>query len=71
MGKRVKIVNPSLEVVLSLKNFFKKNPKIEKRLEEKTNEKKDEFYLTDLTPHSQRVAQRWLNKIIKFKEINI
>lgn len=65
LGKKRKIVDPSEEVVLKLKEFLEKNPEIEKTLGKNENHK---FYVSDLTSRFRELASRWLGRRIKLKK---
>lgn len=62
VGRKVKLVDSGEEVVLKLKEFLEKNKEIEKSLEKNKNH---EFYVSDLTPRFQEIAEKWLGRKIK------
>jgi glutamate racemase len=62
IGKSRKLIDPGEEVVLKLKEFLKTNGEIEKSLEKNKNH---EFYVSDLTPRFQEIAEKWLGRKIK------
>ena len=62
IGRSRKLIDPGEEVVLKLKEFLEKNLTIEKTLEKN---KKHEFYVSDLTPRFQEIAEKWLGQKIK------
>jgi glutamate racemase len=62
IGKSRKLIDPGEEVVLKLKEFLEKNPSIEKTLEKNKNH---EFFVSDLTPRFQEIAEKWLGQKIK------
>lgn len=62
IGKRRKLVDPAHETVETVKRFLQNNNGIEKSLPKNNNH---EFYLSDLTPKFQEIANRWLGRKIK------
>lgn len=62
IGKSRKLIDPGEEVVLKLKEFLKANKEIEKSLEKNRNH---EFFVSDLTPRFQEIAEKWLGQKIK------
>lgn len=68
IGKRIKLVDPGQETVLSLKKYLEQNPKIEKTLSKNKNHS---FYLSDLTDQAQEIGRRWLGDSVKFELINL
>jgi len=68
IGKNRKIIDPGAEVALQLKEFLEKNKKIEESLEKNKNH---EFYVSDLTPRFQEIAERWLVRKIKLEKVSL
>lgn len=66
IGKSRKLIDPGEEVVLQLKEFLEKNKEIEKSLGKNDNH---EFYVSDLTPRFQEIAERWLGRKIKLEKV--
>jgi len=70
IGHKVKLVNPSEEIALKLKNFLEKNQAIEQGLFKNQNH---QFFISDFTPKFQQIANQWLGQNIKlqvFKQFN-
>jgi glutamate racemase len=67
-GKRVKLVQPEIEIVLKLKEFLEKNQKLEKEL---IKDDKHRFLVSDLTKRIQELTFNWLKKNIKLEEIEL
>jgi len=82
IGRRVKLVDPGEEVVLKLKEFLEKNKEIEKTLIKIKDSRgrirvgderalfSCQFYVSDLTPRFQEIAQKWLGQKIELKLID-
>ncbi len=68
MGKKVTIIDPAQETALAVKEFLVKNKEVKKSL---IKGKDHQFFVTDTTPKSKMIAQKWLNKKISLTEINI
>ncbi len=66
MGKQVMLIDPAQELALSVSRFFEGNPVVAKKMPKK---KKDEFYVSDLTPHFQKIAEQWLGEKIKLQKV--
>ncbi len=67
-GKRIKLVDPSQEVAIEVKEFIEKNPEIKQDL--KYNEG-IEIYVSDITPNFKKIAQIFLNKKIELIKVNL
>jgi len=65
-GKRVVLVDSAQEVVAGIKKFLNDNPEVDKNLAR--NAEKSQFYLSDLSDHTQSIASNWLGKSIIFKQ---
>ena len=65
VGKKIKIIDPAEETAKELFNWLKVNPSVEKNL------KKGEsiFYVSDITPHTQDIADKWLGKKVTLEKI--
>lgn len=65
MGENIHLVDPSYEVVIKLKNFLEKHPRIA------TEAKSHQFFASDISPHLNQLAQKWLGRKIRFKKAKI
>lgn len=68
IGKRVTIIDPAQEIALAVKEFLAKNQEIEKKLIKGTWH---QFYLTDITPKTQSIANHWLKTAVNLEEVEI
>jgi glutamate racemase len=68
IGKNRKLVDSGEEVVLKLKEFLEKNKDLEKSLEKNKNH---EFFVSDLTPRFQEIAEKWLGRKIKLEKASL
>lgn len=68
IGKRVKLVDPAQETALSVKNYLESNSAIKKNL---LKNKDHQFYLSDLTPKFQAIANQWLEQKIKLQLVEV
>lgn len=62
MGKRVSLVDPAEETVLSVKKFLDEHPTIEKTLQKDSHHK---FYFSDISLNLKQIADSWLDQPIK------
>jgi glutamate racemase len=69
VGKGVSLINPEEEVVAELKNYLTKN----KLLNQSKDPGKARYYVTDLTPNFQRVAEMFLGEKLegRIKKVSI
>ncbi len=65
VGKRVKIIDPAEETAMALKNYLDKNP------DTKPLTGDSRFYVSDVTPHFQSIAELWLKRKIKLEKITL
>lgn len=61
MGKRVNVVDSSLELATHVKDYLGENPDLEMKLEKGQNH---QFYVSDLTPAFAEVATKFLGRHI-------
>ncbi|MFH1111827.1 MAG: glutamate racemase [Patescibacteria group bacterium] len=64
VGKKVKIVDPADEVAVKLKEYL-----VTSGNQEYLGSTPSHFYVSDLTPHFQEIAQKWLGKKINLEKI--
>lgn len=68
-GKRIKLVDPSEEVAMEIKNFVEIHPElVEKYLS--NPEDNLEIYVSDITAHFAKIAQLFLGRKVVLKKIN-
>lgn len=67
-GKRIKLVDPSEEIALEVKNFIENTPELAKELQENGE---PEIYVSDITPNFEKIAKLFLGRPIKLKKINL
>jgi len=65
LSKSVRIIDPSLEVVLYLQKFLKNHPEI------KLKKGLSKFYFSDIPSHYPDLIYKFLGKKINFKKINL
>lgn len=69
MGKNVTIVDPATEIVDEVKEILENNEDLKKKLKKSKNHK---FYFSDITPHLEEIAQKFLGrKIGNIEKIDI
>jgi len=68
IGRKVKLVDSAEEVVHELKEFLAKNGEVEKKL---VKDGKHKFYVSDLTPQVPRIAEKLLEKTVKFEKAEV
>lgn len=68
IGKRVNLVDPAEEMVLSVKKFLDEHPEMEKRLQKGSNH---EFYFSDITQNLKNIAASWLGQNIEPRLVNL
>jgi glutamate racemase len=64
----VRLVDPAQETVASLKRYLKENPKFAAGLS-KTDAHK--FFVSDLNPHSQKLASNWLGRDVLLQKASV
>jgi len=67
-GKRIKLVDPSEEIALEVKNFIENTPELAMELQENGE---PEIYVSDITPNFEKIAKLFLGRPIKLKKINL
>jgi glutamate racemase len=67
-GKRIKLVDPSEEIALEVKNFIENAPELAKELQENGE---PEIYVSDITPNFEKIAKLFLGRPIKLKKVNL
>lgn len=68
MGNRVTIVDPARETATQLKKWLGENPAVAKEAREKDGE---HFFVSDMTPQFQSIAERFLGRKIKLEETSV
>lgn len=67
VGKRVKVVDPAEETAIALAKWISEHHEVERSLERGPSR----FYVTDLTPHTQTIAQKWLGSNVKLEQVSL
>ena len=68
VGKRRKLVDPSEEVALDVKNFIENHPEFKENL---ILNGEPEIYVSDITPNFERIAKLFLGRKIALKKVNL
>jgi glutamate racemase len=68
VGKRRKLVDPSEEVALEVKNFIENHPEFKENL---ILNGEPEIYVSDITPNFERIAKLFLGRKIALKKVNL
>lgn len=68
IGKKVRLVDPAEETVLSVKKFLDEHSEMEKILQKGSNH---EFYFSDITQNLKNIASNWLSQPIEPKLVNL
>jgi len=68
VGKRRKLVDPSEEVALEVKNFIESHPEFKENL---ILNGEPEIYVSDITPNFERIAKLFLGRKIALKKVNL
>lgn len=68
-GKRVKIIDPAETVAKVVTKFLKREA--ESFMNLKGRKQRNQIFVTDLTPHFQEIAEKWLGEKIVLKKINL
>ncbi len=66
-GKRIRLVDPSEEIALEIKEFIESHPQLAKNLEP---DGEPEIFVSDITPNFEKIAQLFLGRKIKLKKVN-
>ncbi len=66
VGRRVKVVDPADQIALKLKEYLQTSGG-----QERLDEGVSHFYVSDLTPHFQDIAQKWLGKKINLERVKL
>ncbi len=69
-GKRIRIVDPSREVAQEVASFLAKKECLETFKKGKALQT-NEFYLSDLTPHTKKIVERFLGKNVELKKAQL
>ncbi len=67
-GKRIKLVDPSEEIALEIKNFIEINSELAKDL---APDGEPEIFVSDITPNFEKIAQLFLGRKITLKKITL
>lgn len=68
MGRQVTLVDPAEEVATAVLSYLKAHPELDRQL---PATKKRTYFLTDVTPHSHEIAQKWLGEKVKFEKATL
>ena len=68
IGRHVKLVDSAEEVVCKLQSFLAGNEGVEKILTKSVDHK---FYVSDLTPHLPRIAEKLLGQKVKLEKVEV
>ncbi len=69
-GKRVEIIDSSIEVSKALADYLAENPKVEKSLIKAESEKGDvKFFVSDITPQFEKTASLILKQKIRLEHV--
>lgn len=64
IGKKVTLIDSAEEVVKKVKEYLKKNPELEKKLQKG---EKHHFYVSDLTPSAEQLVKKWFDNKVKLE----
>jgi glutamate racemase len=67
MGKRVQVIDSSLEVALWVKDYLERNPEITATLTPTDRQDGHRFFVSDLTPNFELIAGHFLGRPIKLE----
>ncbi|MFZ5391300.1 MAG: glutamate racemase [Patescibacteria group bacterium] len=67
LPKKIKIFDPADETAKVVAAWFKNNPQEAIRI----NGSRSHYYVSDLTPHFQKVAEQWLGQKINLEKVDI
>ena len=68
VGRRVKLVDPAEEVAKELAQYIKDHPELEATLKKGSNH---QFFLSDVTPRFQGIAEKWLGMKITIEKASL
>ncbi|RKY79946.1 hypothetical protein DRQ00_02835 [candidate division KSB1 bacterium] len=67
MGKKVKIVDPSAEIARAVYSYLEAKD----QLSEESHGREDRFLVSDLTPTTQEVVQRFLGRRVHLEKASM
>jgi len=67
MGKRVRVIDSSKEVALWVKDYLERNPEITGSLTPATGQDGHRFFVSDLTPSFEHIANQFLGRPIRLE----
>lgn len=67
LSKRTKIVDPAEETARVLADWLKARPEVDSALPRGESH----FYVSDLTPQFQAIAEKWLKRTIKLEKVSL
>ncbi|MBU1039014.1 glutamate racemase [Patescibacteria group bacterium] len=67
LPKKMKILDPADETARVVVAWLKNNPNFSQKL----NNNQSHYYVSDLTPHFQKVAEQWLGKKINLEKVDL
>lgn len=67
VSRRVKVIDPAEETAISLTQWLANHPAEADSLPLGQNR----YYVTDFTPHTERIASSWLNRTVKLEKIQL
>ncbi|USN53520.1 MAG: glutamate racemase [Candidatus Nomurabacteria bacterium] len=67
-GKRVAIIDPAEETAATIKHYLQEHPDLDAQL---AKNGEAVFTLTDVTPHANDMAARWLGHPVRFEKVNL
>jgi len=67
MGKRVQVIDSSKEVALWVKDYLERNPEITGSLTPATGQDGHRFFVSDLTPSFEHIANQFLGRPIRLE----
>lgn len=62
IGRRVRLVDSAEEVAVRIVEYLKNNPGLKKEIIGDS-----QFYLSDVSPHTEIIASKWLGRAVKFE----
>ncbi len=68
VGRRVKLVDPAEEVAKELAQYIKDHPELEATLKKGSSH---QFFLSDVTPRFQGIAEKWLGMKITIEKASL
>jgi glutamate racemase len=64
-GKRIRIIDPACETAQMVADWLQKHPEVDKELKRGDGN----FYVSDLTPNFQTIAEKWLGRKITLEKV--